>query len=68
MAAGLFVGTGLSLALTRALRSQLYGVTVTDVPTFLGIAAVLAVAGLGALLVPMRQAMRVDPATVLRSE
>jgi putative ABC transport system permease protein len=66
--AGLVVGTGLSLALTRALQSQLYGVSASDAPTYLVIAAVLATAGVGALIFPVRQAMRVDPAAVLRAE
>jgi putative ABC transport system permease protein len=66
--AGLVVGTGLSLALTRALQSQLYGVSASDAPTYLVIAAVLAFAGVAALILPVRQAMRVDPAAVLRAE
>jgi putative ABC transport system permease protein len=68
VAAGLMVGTGLSLALTRALRSQLYGVAANDAPTYLVIGAVLAIAGLSALVIPARQAMRVDPAAVLRAD
>lgn len=68
IASGLLAGTGLSLTLTRVLRSQLYGVAEHDVVTFGLIAAMLAVSGLGALLIPARQAVRVDPAAVLRAE
>jgi ABC-type antimicrobial peptide transport system permease subunit len=65
---GLVVGAALSLALTRLLASQLYGVTPTDPGTFVAIAALLSGAALCAALAPMRQAARVHPAEIMRSE
>ena len=65
---GLIVGVALSLALTRLLASQLYGVTATDPGTFTGIAVLLSVAALGAALAPLRQAARVQPAEIMRSD
>ena len=65
---GLVVGIALSLALTRLLASQLYGVTPTDPGTFAGIATVLGASALVAALAPVRQAARVEPAEIMRSE
>ncbi|HUQ83966.1 MAG TPA: ADOP family duplicated permease [Gemmatimonadaceae bacterium] len=68
VATGLVLGIALSLALTRLLASQLYGVTPTDPVTFAGIAVVLGGSALLAALAPVRQAARVEPAEVMRSE
>jgi predicted permease len=68
VAGGLVLGVGLSLALTRLLASQLYGVTPTDPGTFGGIATVLGASALLAALAPLRQAARVQPAEIMRSE
>ena len=65
---GLVLGVALSLALTRLLASQLYGVTPTDPGTFGGIATVLGASALLAALAPLRQAARVQPAEIMRSE
>jgi ABC-type lipoprotein release transport system permease subunit len=50
------------------LASQLYGVTPTDPGTFAGIATVLGASALLAALAPLRQAARVEPAEIMRSE
>ena len=68
VAAGVILGLVLSRALTRLLATQLYGVTPTDPGTFTGIAGLLSVSALGAALAPLRQAARVDPAEIMRSE
>jgi len=65
---GLVLGVALSLALTRLLASQLYGVTPTDPGTFASIATLLGASGLLAALAPLRQAARVEPAEIMRSE
>jgi putative ABC transport system permease protein len=65
---GLVLGVAMSLALTRLLASQLYGVTPTDPGTFGGIATVLGASALLAALAPLRQAARVQPAEIMRSE
>jgi ABC-type antimicrobial peptide transport system permease subunit len=68
--AGTGVGVGLCVALagSRALSSQLYGVSARDPLTYAAISALLAaVAGLASWL-PARRAARVDPAVALRAE
>ena len=64
---GVVSGTVLSLALTRVLSTQLYGVSSTDPGTFVAMAGVLGIAALVAAASPIRNALRVQPAEVLRS-
>jgi predicted permease len=68
VAVGIAGGVVLSVALRRVLASQLYGVSATDPATFVGIAIVLALAALAAVMGPARRAARVDPSIVLRTE
>jgi putative ABC transport system permease protein len=67
-AAGLLIGSALSLASGRALRSVLFGVTPTDPATYAGVVAVLASASLIACWIPAWRASRVDPMQALRQE
>jgi putative ABC transport system permease protein len=64
------VGTGIlgSLALTRWLQSQLFGVSPTDPATFAGVALILILVSLAAGWIPGRRAARVDPMVALRYE
>src|SRR5207302_10945401 len=65
---GLCIGLPLSLATSRVLSSQLYGLNPLDpVPIVLAV-AVLGLFGLIATLVPARRATRVDPMAALRYE
>ncbi len=65
---GLAVGVVLSLVTTRLLSSLLFGVSATDVLTFLTVAVVLSSVSLAACYLPARRATRVDPMVVLRYE
>ena len=66
--AGVAIGVGGSLALTRFMRSQLLGVSVTDPVTFGGVALLLIVVAVAACFIPAQRAMRVDPMVALRYE
>jgi ABC-type antimicrobial peptide transport system permease subunit len=66
--AGLAIGLGASLILTRFLGSLLFGVSPTDPLTFASVGLLLAVVALAACYIPARRAMRVDPVLALRCE
>jgi ABC-type antimicrobial peptide transport system permease subunit len=65
--AGVVVGSAVALAAARLIGSLLYGVGSTDVPTFVGAAAVLLAASAVAGYVPARRASATDPVEALRS-
>ena len=65
---GAIVGVAGSLALTRLLGSQLYGVTPTDALTLGAVTALLLLVALAACVIPARRATRVDPMVALRYE
>ena len=57
---GTMAGLVASLAMTRLMASQIWGVSATDPWTFSAVAAVILVAGLTACLFPARRATQVD--------
>jgi putative ABC transport system permease protein len=65
---GVAAGALGAFALTKALKSLLFGVTPTDPATFGLVAAVLAAAAFAACYMPARRAARVDPLQALRAE
>jgi predicted lysophospholipase L1 biosynthesis ABC-type transport system permease subunit len=67
-AGGLVVGAFGAWALTRFLRTLLFGVEPTDPVTFVAVGVVLALVAVAASFLPAWSAAKTDPATVLRSE
>ena len=65
---GLILGLAASLALTRVIKSALYGVTATDPATYGGVSLLLIAVAVIACLVPTRRAVAVDPTIALRYE
>ena len=63
--AGIALGTVAAILTAGLLRGLLFGVTATDPVTFVGVAAVLAIAGVLAIIIPARRATRVDPTRAL---
>jgi putative ABC transport system permease protein len=65
---GALLGLGGALALTRLLKTLLFGVSATDPPTFIVIAALLIIVALLACWIPARRAASMDPLVSLRVE
>jgi putative ABC transport system permease protein len=65
---GLVIGAGGALALTRLMSSLLFGVSTTDVVTFVVVGLMLTLVGVLACYLPARRATRVDPLVALRYE
>lgn len=68
LAAGILIGAGLSLAVTRLMTTFLYGIEPDDPATLAGATLALAAVGIGAALLPARRAARLDPVAALREE
>ncbi len=68
MGLGLLAGLLLSFAATRLLSKFLYGISASDLTTFVGALLVLSITVIFACYLPARRALRVDPASALRNE
>ena len=67
-AAGIVAGVVAALALTRLVKSMLYGIQPWDPPTMLGGVAILLAVALAASWIPARRAAGVQPMEALRHE
>jgi|SRR5271157_95203 len=66
--AGVGLGWTASLAVTRILSSFLYGITPTDLATYVGVTVLLTGAAAFACWLPARRASKLDPMVALRHE
>lgn len=66
--AGLAIGTGAAVGLTRLMTSMIHGVSATDPVTFVAGIVMLAAIAVLASWIPARRAARVSPLEVLRVE
>jgi ABC-type antimicrobial peptide transport system permease subunit len=67
-AAGLGIGLGVALSVTRLFKSLLVGVSATDGVSYIGTTALLVIVALLAMYLPARRAAAVDPLQALRAE
>ena len=65
---GIVAGVGASLACMRLIRDLLFGVSPTDLATYISIPLLLLVVALCATVIPARRATKVDPMVALRYE
>jgi putative ABC transport system permease protein len=67
-AAGAALGVAGALVVSHLMAGLLYGVSPTDVPTFVGVTVVLTAVALAASYIPALRAMRLDPNRALHAE
>jgi predicted permease len=65
---GVAAGLGGALMASRYLKSLLYGITTTDVRTYVMVAAAIGAAAMFAAWIPARRAARVDAVVALRAD
>jgi len=65
---GVLIGVPIAMAVSQVMKSMLFGLSARDPATYVGIALLLAIAGLMACWAPARRAARVDPMVALRTE
>jgi putative ABC transport system permease protein len=67
-AAGLAIGVGCALALTRLIGALLYEIEANDPLTFVSVGVLLGLVALAACYIPARRATQVDAVVALRAE
>jgi putative ABC transport system permease protein len=65
---GVGLGTAGALSLTRVIQGLLFNTSALDLPTFVGVGALLAGIAIVAAYMPARRAAKVDPVTAMRAE
>jgi putative ABC transport system permease protein len=65
---GTLLGLAAALALTRMIRSVLFGVTATDPATYAAVSLLLLVVAAAASFIPARRAASVNPTVALKQE
>jgi len=65
---GIVAGLGGAFAFAMLIRSQLWGISVTDRPTYAAASLMLLTAAGLACIGPIRKALRIDPSTALRAD
>jgi putative ABC transport system permease protein len=65
---GIGLGLAGAYAMTRLMASMVFGVSVSDPPTFVGVTLILALSAMLAAWIPAERATRVDPMVALRAE
>jgi putative ABC transport system permease protein len=68
IAAGVAGGLAAALLSTRYLGALVFGVSPMDAPTLAAAAGLLTIVALAAHAIPIRRALRIDPAAALRHE
>ncbi len=66
--AGTAIGVAVALALSRLIRSLLFGVSATDPLTFAGVVVLLMIVAMAACYIPARKAVGLHPLDALRHE
>ena len=66
--AGVAIGLGTALGLTRLMTSMLFGITAHDPVTVAGVVSLLTVVAFAACYIPAWRATRVDPMVALRND
>lgn len=67
-AAGTLLGLAMSWMAGRYLKTLLYDISTTDLPTYVAVVIAIGMASVAAAWLPARRATRIDPAAALKSE